>query len=1185
MTNAGAGAGLAHSHRARRASNRRAPRELSALRARAAWHSRCFGYTRRPSQKTFETLAAGDFSTTTMKARQRIVRERRQYNQWVASQTLEDFALRYTADRARKSSFRVGNTALGPIAFLACEAIGGAITLSYGFSNAVWAIAAFSLLMFLIGLPIAYYAAKYGVDIDLLTRGAGFGYLGSTITSLIYASFTFLLFAIEASILSMALRMLFDIPLAIAHLVSSLVVIPIAIYGISLISRVQLLTQPIWLILQLLPLAYIAWHAPSDVTAWTAFKGQLGSGSFDFLLFGAAASVLLSLLPQIGEQVDYLRFLPNRKQTNRVGWWTALVATGPGWIVLGGLKILAGGFLAVLALRHGVPAAQANQPTEMYFVAFREVVQSPALALVLVGVFVIVCQVKINVTNAYAGSIAWSNFFARLTHSHPGRVVWLVFNVLLALLLMEIGIFRAIESILVIYANFAAGWLGALTADLVVNKPLGWSPRFIEFKRAHLYDINPVGVGALAFSVILSSVAFLGWLGTVAQILAPFVALLSAFVAAPLIAWATRGKYYLARQPSELPGTDAEIRCSICENTFERKDVALCPAYSGPICSLCCTLEARCRDVCKENSRLGQQLATLLTNILPARVARAASTRGGQFVGLMLAVNLTIALLLAFIYNQYGTAPPSELSTVRNVLWLVFSSLLVLSGIAVWGVLLAHESRRAAEAESARQTAMLMEEIEAHQRTDAALQKAKETAEAANVAKTRYIVGMSHEVRTPLNSIFGYAQLLERGVAGPSDNAIRVIRRSAEHMASLIDGLLDISKIENGLLRLTRDTVQLPEFLEQIVDMFRPQAGAKGIDFHYTRPEHLPAYVHADQKRLRQILINLLSNAVKYTERGHVSFAVRFRSQVAEFEIADSGFGIAPEDLERVFEPFERGRAPHVRAVPGTGLGLTITKLLTQIMGGEILVQSTVGTGTTFTVRLLLSAANPDVRQMTPRKRITGYAGPRVSVLLVDDDPAHLDIASTLLRSLGFIVFVAPDAATGLTLAASCRPQIAMLDISMPGMTGWQMARELRALPELAKMKIVMVSANAHEYVPGTVADERPHDAFIMKPVDVQMLLDRMEELLGLQWLVEPEPPATPRESADPLSADHCRHHLDDLYRLGRIGHVRGIHAKLAEMAAEHPANEPLATHLRTLVTNFELKRYMTVLEAMRTHG
>jgi len=1128
-----------------------------------------------------------------MHKQQRIVRERRQYNQWVASQTLEDFALRYTADRARKSSFRVGNTALGPIAFLACEAIGGAITISYGFSNAAWAIVAFSLLMFLIGLPIAYYAAKYGVDIDLLTRGAGFGYMGSTVTSLIYASFTFLLFAIEGSIMSTALQMLFDIPIAIAHLITSLIVIPIAIYGISFISRVQILTQPVWLVLQFLPLLYIAWKSPGEVHAWTQYSGKQGSpdGAFDFLLFGTAASVLLSLLPQIGEQVDYLRFLPNRVAKNRVGWWTAMLATGPGWIVLGGLKLLAGGFLAFFAIRHGISEVDAQQPTQMYFVAFREALHSPTTALVLAGVFVIVCQIKINVTNAYAGSIAWSNFFARLTHSHPGRVVWLVFNVILALLLMEIGIFRAIESILVIYANFAAGWLGALASDLVINKPLGFSPKYIEFKRAHLYDINPVGVGALAISVIASSVAFLGLFGQVAQILAPFVALVSAFVAAPLIAWATKGRYYLARKPDAIPGNETEIRCTICENTFERKDVALCPAYSGPICSLCCTLEARCRDVCKEDSRLTQQLALFLNYILPPRIAKAANTRAGQFVGLMVVFNLAIGLLLSFIYHQYGDASLAEREAIRSTLWLVFLSLLVLSGVVCWGIVLAHESRRAAEAESARQTSMLMEEIEAHKRTDAALQKAKETAEAANVAKTRYIVGMSHEVRTPLNSIFGYAQLLERGVAGPSDNAIRVIRRSAEHMTSLIDGLLDISKIENGLLRLNRDVVQLPEFLDQIVDMFRPHAGAKGIEFRYSRPENLLPYVHTDEKRLRQILINLLSNAVKYTEAGFVSLTVRCRSQVADFEIADSGYGIEPEDLERVFQPFERGRAPNVRSVPGTGLGLTITKLLTEIMGGEILVQSTPGKGTTFSVRLLLSEAKPDAVQLAPRKRICGYAGKRIHVLLVDDDASHLDIAGRLLRSLGFIVSIAPDAQTGLDMLSRNRADLVLLDISMPGMSGWQMARRLREMPSQHHLKIIFVSANGHENVPSPDGT-RVHDAFVMKPLDVHTLLDRMGDLLGLEWIHEPEriepPLALPEAGApapEPTLPEHSRHHLDDLYRLGRIGHVRGIHAKLAEMAAEHPQNEAVASHLRALVSNFELKRYMNVLEAMRKNG
>src|SRR3954468_3555610 len=634
--------------------------------------------------------------------RQRIVRERRQYNQWVATQTLEDYALRYTADRARKSTARVGNTALGPIAFLACEAIGGAITLAYGFNNAAWAIGAFAVLMFLIGLPIAYHAAKYGVDIDLLTRGAGFGYMGSTVTSLIYASFTFLLFAIEASIMSVALNLVFDIPMWLAHICSSLVVIPIARYGISLISKMQIVTQPIWLILQFVPIAIIAWKNPDEIAAWTNYGGTAGTGGkFNFVLFGLAASVLLSLLPQIGEQVDYLRFLPNRTKQNRIGWWTAVIGTGPGWVLLGGVKLLIGSFLAVYAIRQGVHPSQADEPTIMYHLAFRETFQSPPVALVLTGVFVIVCQLKINVTNAYAGSIAWSNFFSRLTHAHPGRVVWLVFNVVLALLLMEIGIFRAIESILVIYANFAAGWIGALMADLVINKPLGYSPKYIEFKRAHLYDINPVGVGALAISVVLSSAAFMGAFGEYARILSPFVALLVAFIAAPLIAIGTRGRYYLARPADGLPDKAAELECSICENVFERGDIAMCPAYCGPICSLCCTLEARCRDQCKTGSRVNEQLDAFIRHVLPERVGALLNTRAGHFGGLLLLSNCAIGLLLGLIYAQYAGSVPTERETIRTTLWLVYFALLFVSGVMSWLIVLAHESRRAAEAESA----------------------------------------------------------------------------------------------------------------------------------------------------------------------------------------------------------------------------------------------------------------------------------------------------------------------------------------------------------------------------------------------------------------------------------------------------------------------------------------------------
>jgi signal transduction histidine kinase/CheY-like chemotaxis protein/purine-cytosine permease-like protein len=1118
--------------------------------------------------------------------RQRIDRVRRQYNQWVANQTLEDYALRFTAKSARRwSAARVANTALGAISFLALEAIGGTITLNYGVTNAAAAILVVSVIIFCCGLPIAYYAAKCGIDIDLLTRGAGFGYIGSTITSLIYASFTFIFFAIEAVILASALEMCFGIPRPVGYLISAVVIIPLVTHGITLISRFQLWTQPVWIVLHIMPFAAIAYANPRSFAEWTKFTGEHGDAAshLDLLLFGTAASVVFSLVAQIGEQVDFLRFLPRDRRTSKRSWWIALLSAGPGWIVLGALKLLAGSFLAFFALKHGVAAEHAAEPASMYLEAFRYVLSQPNFALALTGTFVILSQLKINVTNAYAGSIAWSNFFSRLTHSHPGRVVWLVFNVLVALLLMEIGVYKALEQTLALYSNVAIAWVGALVSDLVVNKPLGLRPPHMEFKRAHLYDINPVGVGAMTIATAVSITAFYGVFGPAAKALSAFVALAVAFVSAPLIAYATDGKYYIARKPKPSWQNMEQIQCCICEHSFEPEDITSCPAYAGPICSLCCSLDARCHDLCKPHARAQAQISDALGRLLPQPIYAKINSQLGHYLGVFVVSAGLVALTLSLIYLQTSANVHADNVLVSNVLWKVFFALTLIIGVVAWLFVLAQQSRRAAEEETRRQTVLLIQEIDAHKRTDAELQRAKEVAESANLAKSRYVVGLSHELRSPLNAISGYAQLLEQDQslqAKPRDQ-VRVVRRSADHLSGLIDGILDISKIEAGRLYLSRDEVRLSEFLDQLVGMFRLQAAAKGVDFVFRRPAVLPVVVYADEKRLRQILINLISNAIKFTQMGSVQFVVHYRSPVAEFEVIDTGPGIQPDDLERIFAPFERGAIGIAQPQTGTGLGLTISRLLAGVMGGDIKVASKVGSGSTFRVKILLSEVTNPTRHAPVEAPVSGYLGPRKTILVTDDDPVQRDLLREVLTPLGFILLSAPDGAACLALAQHCRPDLFLLDISMSGMDGWKVAETLRANGH-HQARILMVSASALE-AHGTPLAQPFHDGYLMKPIDIPRLLETIRQLLKIEWTFGSDRIAAPRWQPETGSRPPVKH-VEELIGLGRIGYIRAIQVKLDEIGSEYPEHADFVSQMRWLVDRFDLDQYMATLKTLHAY-
>ncbi|MCD2182864.1 hybrid sensor histidine kinase/response regulator [Rhizobium sp. GN54] len=1105
-----------------------------------------------------------------MNTAQRIPRNRRTYNKWVANQTLEDYALRFTAYKVRRfSNWRIANTAIGAISFLALEAIGGAITLNYGFSNALAAIAVSCAIIILMGIPIAYYAVKYGVDIDLLTRGAGFGYIGSTVTSLIYATFTFIFFAIEAAIIATALELCTGLPLPIGYIVSALVIIPLVTHGVTFISKFQAWTQPFWVVLQLAPFVFIASQSHPSVRQWTGYSGLWGhpDGRIDLVHFGAASAVIFSLVAQIGEQVDFLRFLPRRSHANRFRWLAALLVAGPGWMVIGGLKILAGSFLAYYAFQHGVDFKDASDPTQMYLSVFREMLGSPELALGVAGIFVVICQLKINVTN-----------------SHPGRVVWLVFNVMLGLLLMEFGVYKALEQTLGLYSILAVSWMGAIVADLVINKPLGLSPRSIEFKRAHLYDINPVGFGAMSISALAGLIAYFGVFGPTLAAIYIYVALVSAFVLAPALAFATRGRYYIARQSSADWRSGQAIECCICEHHFDSEDMARCPIYSGPICSLCCSLDARCVDACKTDARFMQQLRGFAVAFLPGRFSAFLESRLARYLAVLTVVTALIGLVFWLIYFQSSLDKTLPSTQIATVLWKLFIIVFIIAGIIVWLFVLAQESRNFAEDEARKHTRLLMDEIQAHEETDRQLQKAKEVAEQANIAKSKYVVGLSHELRTPLSAILGYAQLLERQKGMPVyiNNAARTIKRSGEHLADMIEGLLDISKIEAGRLEIFRHKIALRPFLDQIVDMLTLQAQAKGIDFEFRASSSMPDYVVTDEKRLRQVLINLLSNAIKFTDHGKVSLTVTYRGQVATFEIEDTGVGIPEADIERVFLPFERGeQAGDANRPPGTGLGLTITKLLVEIMGGELVVRSMPGAGTYVCVRLHLSAAAGLEDAPAMVSRISGYEGARRTVLVADDDGNQRALLEDVLRPLGFIVITAADGQACLSALSLYRPDILVLDIAMPGMSGWDVARQVRKRIG-RELPIIMLSADA--------GNERTKpdyaglcDAYLIKPFGFDELFDWFATLVPLTWVHAGEG-AIEAELQQNFIAEELPepHKLKQLRTLGETGFVRSIEAMLNDIETSSPATARFCSHMRLLVANHRLRDFLAVIEEVK---
>ena len=456
--------------------------------------------------------------------------------------------------------------------------------------------------------------------------------------------------------------------------------------------------------------------------------------------------------------------------------------------------------------------------------------------------------------------------------------------------------------------------------------------------------------------------------------------------------------------------------------------------------------------------------------------------------------------------------------------------------------------------------------------------RAKEAAEIANLAKARYLANVSHEIRSPLNAIYGYAQLVEQKADVRPHDAARVIRRCAEHMTSLVESLLDISRLENGLLRVRSEIIRLPDFLEQIVWMMRPAAEAKGLRFIHEPPARLPEFVRTDPSRLRQALINLIGNAIKFTDEGTVTLRIAYRGQVATLEIEDTGPGIAPEDQRRIFDPYEQVTGSDGHARPGVGLGLPITKAIIEILGGNLELESEPGRGSCFRVTLMLSEPAQSLAPEAPQRRIVGHEGPQRSILLVDDDPDQRDFLERFLAGCGFEVVALPNGETAAALCSSRAFDLAVLDISLPGMSGWETATRIRE--KLGQeILIVMASANAQEF-------HRPdyhqptHDHFFVKPYRLDKMAEAIAALLRLSWKWEatgnPDDAAEPCRAGLPLAAIP---HVEQLRERIQIGHVRGIEAEIAMLADTAPGHGQLVSALYAALDEFDLAGMAKLLE------